>query len=136
MSTAAIERSRLRNPGAIAAGMIVLTRAAAATSVTLALICNSVDARARDRREASSAPVALAHVTLADIEDAFWTCDYVATTRGPVGDLERCSAVYDALKELKFGGDFGQLVLWWSRHKLAEHARIEEAARRDVGVRR
>ena len=60
------------------------------------------------------------------LERAFWVCDHRATTHGvdatPVG---ACTAVFEALKENKFGGDFGELLAWWRQNKLVEHTRLE-----------
>jgi hypothetical protein len=67
------------------------------------------------------------------IEDAFWVCDYLGTTRGTEAvDARRCIAVSDALRELRFGNDLDRLVAWWREHKPAQHARlaaVESAAR-------
>lgn len=54
------------------------------------------------------------------LEDAFWVCDYVATTRGG-GDIPTCTAVYEALKDRKFAGDFDALVSWWRQNKATQH---------------
>ena len=63
---------------------------------------------------------------LADLEHAFWTCDYIATTRGVhVTPVDVCSAVTDELREQKFQGDFLDMLEWWQRHKLAQHASFE-----------
>jgi hypothetical protein len=66
----------------------------------------------------------------ADLENAFWVCDYTATTRGmdatPAG---LCSAVYDEIKARKFDGDFERLLGWWRQNKPAEHARLEARER-------
>jgi hypothetical protein len=60
------------------------------------------------------------------IEEAFWVCDYLGTTRGTEAvDVGRCIAVSDALRELRFGNDLDRLVAWWREHKQAEHARLE-----------
>jgi hypothetical protein len=67
-------------------------------------------------------PAQVASVGLADLEDAFWACDYVATTRGTAGaDTTACTAVYEAIKAQKFDGDFDQLLEWWQRNKIARH---------------
>jgi hypothetical protein len=60
---------------------------------------------------------------LTDLESAFWVCDYLATTRG-VSDIGTCTAIYDALKERKFAGDFDRLVDWWRQNKGAQHQRM------------
>jgi hypothetical protein len=61
----------------------------------------------------------------ADLEKAFWACDYTATTRGVyAAPIELCSAVTDELKEQRFNGDFGQMLEWWQQNKPAEHAKL------------
>ena len=73
---------------------------------------------------------------LAELESAFWACDYVATTRGvDATPVAICTEVYDELKTLKFGGDFGELLAWWKQHKPAEHARLAREER-DSGIER
>ena len=61
----------------------------------------------------------------ADLEERFWICDYVASTRGvhatPAG---LCSSLYDQLKAAKFDGYFGQLLTWWQQNKSVEHERL------------
>ncbi len=60
-----------------------------------------------------------------ELERAFWVCDYVATTRGvDATPIAHCSAVTDALKNERFGGDFSELLAWWQRNKPAEHAAL------------
>ncbi|MBC8119590.1 MAG: hypothetical protein H7X75_08460 [Burkholderiaceae bacterium] len=60
------------------------------------------------------------------LESAFWVCDYVATTRGN-SDISTCTAVYEALKERKFAGDFDALVSWWQQNKVAQHRNVAVA---------
>jgi len=68
--------------------------------------------------------------TVAELESAFWACDYVATTRGvDATPVAICGAVYDELKTLKFGGDFGELLAWWKQNKPVEHERLEREER-------
>lgn len=63
------------------------------------------------------------------LEAAFWFCDYVASTRGvEATPIALCSAAYDELKTVKFGGDFGALLDWWKENKMVEHGRIASAA--------
>lgn len=57
---------------------------------------------------------------LSVLEEAFWLCDYVATTRG-ASDIATCAAVYEALKDRKFAGDSDALVTWWRQNKAAQH---------------
>ena len=67
-------------------------------------------------------------IELADLEKAFWICDYEATTYG-VGavDAEACVIVTEGLKRLKFGGDFEALVDWWRDQKYGVHDALERA---------
>ena len=65
----------------------------------------------------------LTSVRTADLERAFWVCEYVATTRGNA-DIATCTAVYEALMQRKFGGDFEVLRKWWQQNKAAEIQRI------------
>ena len=75
-------------------------------------------------RAAVQAPVQqLTSVRMADLERAFWVCEYAATTHGNA-DIATCTAVYDALKQRKFGGDFEALLTWWQQNKAAEIQRI------------
>ena len=65
---------------------------------------------------------------LADLEKAFWICDYDATTYG-IGnvDAEACSTVTEGLKNAKFGGDVEALIDWWRDQKYAVHDALERA---------
>ena len=82
---------------------------------------------ARDLQRIGAAPTSeLASAKLSDLETAFWVCDYVATTRG-VSDIAACTAVYEALKDRKFAGDFDALVAWWRQNKLTQHQNIAVA---------
>jgi hypothetical protein len=64
-------------------------------------------------------------VTRAELEGAFWICDYAASTRGVTATpVELCGAVYEQLKNTRFGGDFLQLLVWWRENKLLEHQRL------------
>ena len=65
------------------------------------------------------------------LEQFFWVCDYVATTRGVhATPATACVEVTDELKRRKFAGDFEQLLGWWRRNKNAEHRRLDTAARK------
>lgn len=64
-----------------------------------------------------------AAVKLADLETAFWACEYAATTRGNA-NVENCTAIYSALKERKFGGDFEELLKWWQQNRETAYRRI------------
>ena len=41
--------------------------------------------------------------------------------------FQTCTAVYEAVKQLKFGGDFDKLVAWWRQNKVAQHQNIAVA---------
>ena len=65
---------------------------------------------------------------VADLEQGFWVCDYLATTHGmDATPVDLCSAITDELKTRKFGGDYEGLVGWWRQHKIVEHQRLEAA---------
>jgi len=68
----------------------------------------------------------LASARLSVLEDAFWVCDYLATTRGN-SDISTCTGVYEALKDRKFVGDFDALFSWWRQNKAAQHQNIAVA---------
>jgi hypothetical protein len=62
---------------------------------------------------------------IAELEKAFWACDYVATTRGVhAAPVAICSAVTDEIKNAKFGGDFEELLKWWQQKKPSEHQKL------------
>jgi len=71
-----------------------------------------------------------ATASMADLEKAFWVCDYLATTEG-IGDAQTCSAVSEALKERRFAGDLEGLLSWWRENKVVQHGKVaaERAAR-------
>ena len=78
-------------------------------------------------------PVAL---QLAEVERLFWSCDYVATTRGvDSAPVDVCSAATEELKNAKFGGDFMALLEWWRGNKPLEHARLARLTGRIRHVR-
>ena len=73
----------------------------------------------------ASSTLVAAGFDLNRIEEAFWVCDYLGTTRGTEAvDVGHCIAVSDALRELRFGNDLDRLVAWWREHKPAQHARL------------
>jgi len=75
------------------------------------------------QRIVAAPPSEFSSARLTDLENAFWVCDYLATTRGG-GDIQTCTAVYEAVKQIKFGGDFDKLVAWWHQNKVAQHQNI------------
>jgi hypothetical protein len=67
-----------------------------------------------------------AHAANDVLEEAFWACDYIATTRGTASaPQETCAVVYEEFKATRFGGDFEELVAWWQVNKVGAHARME-----------
>jgi len=67
---------------------------------------------------------------VAMLEETFWACDYAATTRGVTATpMDLCGTAYQELRDLKFGGNFEELLGWWKANKAAEHRRVEDAGR-------
>jgi hypothetical protein len=98
--------------------------------VLTALAAGAGGAHAQQRQDASHEATAIATtLAVADLEKAFWICDYVATT-GAVATLDAvlCHAVYDRLKAERFGGDFERLLAWWRANKVAEHRKLDALA--------
>ncbi|MES2564272.1 MAG: hypothetical protein V4637_16320 [Pseudomonadota bacterium] len=61
----------------------------------------------------------------ADLERAFWMCDYTATVRGVYATpVETCAAITDELEQHKFNGSFEELLAWWQFNKPAEHDKL------------
>ena len=61
---------------------------------------------------------------LAALENAFWYCDYVATTRGVLAaPIAACQFATNELKARKFGGRSSELEAWWRENKAVEHDR-------------
>lgn len=55
------------------------------------------------------------------LQQAYLNCDKKA--RNEVLDFDEamfCTIFADELKQRAFGGDFGQLIAWWQRNKLAD----------------
>lgn len=71
----------------------------------------------------------LESVQQADLERAFWMCDYLATVSGIYATpISTCSAVMAELMTVKFGGDFERLLVWWQKNKKSEYQRLEAAS--------
>ena len=69
-------------------------------------------------------------LTMADLEKAFWICDYTATEKGvSATPIDICSKVTEDLKNEKFHGDFEDLTNWWRQNKLAAHEGLREQER-------
>ena len=70
-------------------------------------------------------PDAADEAELARLENAFWACDYVATTHGvQATPAATCRYVTETLKQVKFGGSFQQFLDWWRANKPEEHRRM------------
>jgi hypothetical protein len=69
-----------------------------------------------------------AAVVAAELEKAFWVCDY-AGTNGVVDPMQgaACIAITDEFKRVQFDGDLDRLVAWWSLHKIARHQELMRA---------
>jgi hypothetical protein len=94
----------------------------ASAAMAAALACGSVWAQT-SKASTGALTVQLVSVKLADLENAFWTCEYAATTRGNA-NIENCAAIYAALKTRKFDGDFDGLLQWWQQNREAVYRRL------------
>ena len=80
---------------------------------------------------AAQPAVSVATQSPADLEQAFWVCDYVATTQGmDAAPVALCSEVTAALRDQRFGGDFGELLEWWRQNKMVAHGRLQAIGNR------
>ena len=85
----------------------------------------SAGACADDTPPVAPLPAQAEEAPLAKLEDAFWACDYVATTQGiQATPAATCRYVTEQLKQVKFGGSFQQFLDWWRANKAAEHRRM------------
>lgn len=108
----------------------VQQKALALTLVALlAPVGSTVSAQQRQAaRDASD--ISLSFGSPADLERAFWVCDYAGTHLGvDPGTGAACVAITDALKQSKFNGDFDALLAWWRTHKPAQHRALATAMR-------
>lgn len=96
--------------------------ACAAFAIAVGAACASPE-----RREGAAAEAA----DIAALEQAFWYCDYAATTEGVLATpMAACQHATNELKARKFGGSFRAMTAWWQQRKQAEHERLgREAAR-------
>jgi hypothetical protein len=105
--------------------VVTARRIAAAWIAAIAIVAAAGEVMAQQEPDASSSQSASAFISLADVERLFWSCDYVATTRGvDSAPVDVCSAATEELKNIRFGGDFMALLEWWRGNKPAEHARL------------
>ena len=64
----------------------------------------------------------------AQLEEIFWQCDYVATTKGiDATPMRECATATRELRRVKFDGSFYRMLDWWREHKAAEHGRIRRS---------
>ena len=83
------------------------------------------------QQPAAEAP---ATVPLAQLEAIFWTCDYLATTRGvDATPITQCTAATRELRQVKFEGSFQRMLLWWRENKPVMHGRLR-AERNDPSL--
>ena len=77
------------------------------------------------RSEAPAADAPAPSAT-AELENAFWACDYVATTRGvQATPVAACRHATESLKREKFGGSFPAMLEWWRLNKVARHREMQ-----------
>lgn len=70
---------------------------------------------------------------VADLERAFWACDYVATTQGvSATPIAACKLATETLKKQKFGGDFEAFLSWWRENKPSEHLKMDRLEKVDA----
>lgn len=112
------------------------TIVAAVHALALAAGAGAYVALADDSSPRRTAPMPMVAPAAEDLEQAFWSCDYVGTTYGvQAAPVAFCADVTQALREQKFGGDFDQMLQWWRQNKPAAHAAIE-SLQLTGGVRR
>jgi hypothetical protein len=113
---------KMRPPGKFAVGS---RRTAAAWIASFAIAVATCDVMAQEYPAPSEAERVAVPLQLAEVERLFWSCDYVATTRGvDSAPVDLCSAATEELKNAKFGGDILALLDWWRGNKPLEHARL------------
>ena len=101
------------------------------------LVWPCLDTKAQERTIPPDGVNAVAYATVADLEKAFWLCDYAGTTRSvDSGMAMACSAITEELKIWKFDGDFDALVAWWRQNKPAQHEALEAESRSKAGMRK
>lgn len=117
----ASRQRRLSRPANVARGL--------AAGAVLGWFCLNIGAQ---ERTDTSEPVDMtaSGAMPADLEKAFWLCDYAGTTGGvDSGTGIACSMITEQLKNRNFNGDFEAMVAWWRERKPAEHQRLEAARR-------
>jgi hypothetical protein len=102
------------------------TRRTAIVAAFSALVLGAAGSACIALADDASRGRAAATPAAADLEQAFWSCDYVGTTYGvQAAPIEFCAEVTQALRVQKFGGDLEQMLHWWRQNKSAAHAAVE-----------
>ena len=71
----------------------------------------------------SRTPADIEALSPADLETAFWDCDFASTKDMlGLGDAANCSFVFERVKATKFNNDFKQFMKWWADNKKTQHA--------------
>lgn len=97
----------------------------AAAGAALWMLCAATAPISRAQESASPYEAPSESERIALLEQAFWRCDYVATTHGvDATPIAACSASYVALRDEKFSGSFRDLLAWWSANKEREHRKL------------
>jgi hypothetical protein len=100
-------------------------RTALRIGVAIALAFSGAVAAAEDEAPQAPTATAIEDAPLAQLERAFWLCDYVATTEGVTATPRHaCRSVTEEVKRRKFGGGFRPFLDWWRENKDAEYARV------------
>jgi hypothetical protein len=99
----------------------------ALAALDVAMMCNVGAAWAEELPRPRTAYAVVSSMKLADLEDAFWVCDFVATKHGVAKtDTDACGTICSGLKGRKFGWDFAELLRWWKENKAARHERLDD----------
>jgi hypothetical protein len=106
-------------------------RARRALSAAGLLTCLYVPVHAGDLPHSSpSGEAGTARHAAAELEKAFWTCDYAGSTRWvALGEGAVCGEIYEELKRSKFDGDARAMLKWWQQNKTAEHRAMATESR-------
>src|SRR3954469_17278051 len=99
--------------------------AACVLACTLTMAYFSAAPAQQTRANEAAAAAAPSQLSADDLERAFWLCDYIATERGvDSSPVALCTAVFDEVKNARFGGDFAALLDWWRLNKAVEHVKL------------
>ena len=71
-------------------------------------------------------PARVEDMSIDQLENMFWVCDYAATVGGvSATPASFCAVVTAELKKQKFGGDYEGLLDWWRLNKVAEYQKLD-----------